>query len=87
MAAKVLSWGRPNRGIEVYIEREQTCRVQQLWDSGRGDALLTHVLIPKGQACLLFAHAPHAQRVGSNAYQEFWEEAWRAITKYADPQL
>ena len=41
MGAKAPSWGRPNSGIEVYIEREQTCQVQQLWDSGRGDALLT----------------------------------------------
>ena len=43
--------------------------------------------MPKGQACLLFAHAPHTQKVGKHAYQEYWEEVWRAIVKYADPQL
>ena len=64
MAAKAPSWGRP-------IEREQTCQVQQLWDSGRGDALLTQVLVPKGQAYLLFAHAPHTQKVGKHAYQDY----------------
>ena len=68
MAAKAPSWGRPNSGIEVYIEREQTCQVQQLWDSGRGDALLTQVHVPKGQAYLLFAHAPHTHKVGKHAY-------------------
>ena len=61
--------------------------MQQLWDSGQGDALLTHVLILKGQAYLLFAHAPHTQRVQTHAYQEFWEVVRRAVTKYADPQL
>ena len=66
---------------------EQTCQLQQLWDSGRGDALLTQVLTPKGQAYLLFTHAPHTQRVGTQEYQEFWEEVWRAIAKYTDPQL
>ena len=74
MAARAPSWGRPNSGIEVYVEREQTCQVQQLWDSGSGDALLAQVLVPKGQAYILFAHAPHAQKVGRHAYQEYWEE-------------
>ena len=45
------------------------------------------MLVPKGQAYILFAHAPHAQKVGRHAYQEYWEEIWRAIVKYADPQL
>jgi hypothetical protein len=87
MAARAPAWGRANSGIEVYVEREQACQVTQLWDSGRGDALLTQVLIPKGKAYVLFAHAPHTQKVGVEEYREFWEEVWRAVTKWADPQL
>ncbi len=44
------------------------------------------MLTPKGQAYVLFSHAPHVQKVGVKKYQEYWQGAWEAVKKYADPQ-